>query len=388
MRKETVILGIESSCDETGVGVVRGMQVLSNCIASSSNLHAQYGGVVPELAARAHIDYIVPTIKSALLEAGVALSDIDAFAVTAGPGLPGCLLVGAASAKALAAACKKPVYAIHHLAGHIAAGFGFGKDYAPNFLPCKTPCIALLASGGHTVLFRLDSNLQIEMIGATIDDAAGEAMDKAARLLGLGYPGGAALDALAQGGREEYAFPRALSSQEHMPKYMYDFSFSGLKTALLRQIALESGGFQSKQNSPQQITSAKSSPPQRASLQNSDTDTKYSPHTVLNETQRADLAASFISAIVDVLVAKSIAACTNFKINNLLVVGGVAANSQLRAALQKVCQERSIELVLPPLSMCGDNGAMIALGAAMRISAGGEPSNPNFSIFTSAACKF
>ncbi|HRQ01043.1 MAG TPA: tRNA (adenosine(37)-N6)-threonylcarbamoyltransferase complex transferase subunit TsaD, partial [Terrimesophilobacter sp.] len=286
---EPLVLGIETSCDETGVGIVRGTSLLANVIASSMDAHARYGGVVPEIAARAHLEALTPTLEAALSDADVTLSDVDAIAVTSGPGLAGALMVGVGAAKALAIALDKPLYAVNHLVGHIGAAII--TDDGIDTEPLETPTIALLVSGGHTELLLVrDLVSDVELLGATIDDAAGEAFDKVARLLGLGYPGGPEIDRAALGGSAEAVrFPRGLSKPADLEKHRYDFSFSGLKTAVARWVE-------------QHEDAGKPIP-------------------------LADAAASFREAVVDVLVTKAIAACTEHDIPRLLLGGGVVANA-------------------------------------------------------------
>ncbi|MGH2760111.1 MAG: tRNA (adenosine(37)-N6)-threonylcarbamoyltransferase complex transferase subunit TsaD [Actinomycetota bacterium] len=320
VRPEALILGIETSCDETAVGVVRGgTEVLSNVIASQADLHARYGGVVPEIAARAHVERMQPVIDKALRDAGIALREIDAVAATRGPGLIGALLVGYATGKALAAALGVPFSGVHHLEGHIFAGV-----LDPGIEP---PFIALVVSGGHTSLFAVNEFGRYELLGETLDDAAGEAFDKIARFLDLGYPGGPQIDRLAKrGDPDAIAFPRALSGQG------LDFSFSGLKTAVVRHVrrAEEAG----------------------------------------EKTKRSDVAASFQEAIVDVQVEKAIRAAQEREIPTIVAGGGVAANSRLRARLGAEAQAKGLTFVVPPPALCVDNGAMIAAAAHFRLGRG------------------
>ncbi|HRN29322.1 MAG TPA: tRNA (adenosine(37)-N6)-threonylcarbamoyltransferase complex transferase subunit TsaD [Terrimesophilobacter sp.] len=337
---EPLVLGIETSCDETGVGIVRGTSLLANVIASSMDAHARYGGVVPEIAARAHLEALTPTLEAALSDADVTLSDVDAIAVTSGPGLAGALMVGVGAAKALAIALDKPLYAVNHLVGHIGAAII--TDDGIDTEPLETPTIALLVSGGHTELLLVrDLVSDVELLGATIDDAAGEAFDKVARLLGLGYPGGPEIDRAALGGSAEAVrFPRGLSKPADLEKHRYDFSFSGLKTAVARWVE-------------QHEDAGKPIP-------------------------LADAAASFREAVVDVLVTKAIAACTEHDIPRLLLGGGVVANARLREAAAARCAEAGIRLRIPPLRLCTDNGAMIAALGAKLVAAGHPPSDLGF----------
>jgi N6-L-threonylcarbamoyladenine synthase len=319
---EPLVLGIETSCDETGIGIVRGTTLLADAVASSVDAHARFGGVVPEVASRAHLEAMVPTVHRALATAGVALSDLDALAVTSGPGLAGALLVGVAAAKAYALALDVPLYGVNHLASHVAVDV---LEHGP--LP--EPCIAMLVSGGHSSLLLVDDVTRaLQPLGQTIDDAAGEAFDKVARLLGLGFPGGPAIDRLAQDGdREAIAFPRA------KPKGTYDVSFSGLKTAVARWVEAHEGAV-----------------------------------------PIADVSASFQEAVVDVLTAKAVQACTDTGVDHLLIGGGVAANSRLRALAQERCDRAGIRLRVPRPGLCTDNGAMVAALGSRLVAAGVSPS--------------
>ncbi|MFZ4894815.1 tRNA (adenosine(37)-N6)-threonylcarbamoyltransferase complex transferase subunit TsaD [Plantibacter sp. Mn2098] len=336
-RDEPLVLGIETSCDETGIGIVRGRTLLSNTIASSMDEHARYGGVVPEVAARAHLEALEPTIAAALAEAGVTLQELDAVAVTSGPGLSGALMVGVGAAKALAVSLGKPLYAVNHLVGHVGADI---LDTADG--PFEYPTIALLVSGGHTSLLLVrDLVSDVELLGETIDDAAGEAFDKVARVLGLPYPGGPQIDrAAASGDPKAIRFPRGLSLPKDMAAHRYDFSFSGLKTAVARWVeAREDAG---------------------------------------EVVPTADVAASFREAVVDVLVTKAIAACTDLGVPRLLLGGGVIANARLREVAAERTAAAGIALRIPPLQLCTDNGAMIAALASQLITAGNEPSSLDF----------
>ncbi len=367
-RTSPLILGIESSCDETGVGIVRGTELLANTVSSSMEEHVRFGGVIPEIASRAHLDAMVPTLRQALTDAGVALADVDAIAVTSGPGLAGALMVGVCAAKALALATGKPLYAINHLVAHVGvalldeslgrtAGDGGGDDgggvaagggAVPHDGGRLNNIGALLVSGGHTEILRVGSIAEdVELLGATIDDAAGEAFDKVARLLGLNYPGGPAIDALAKTGNPRaIRFPRGLT----VPKYMgtseapgphrYDFSFSGLKTAVAR--CVETFEAQGRQ------------PP------------------------LADIAASFQEAVLDVITAKAVLACREQGISTLLLGGGVAANSRLRQLAQERTVAAGITLLVPRLTLCTDNGAMVAALGAQLVMRGVRPSGTAF----------
>ena len=332
-----LILGIETSCDETGIGIVRGRTLLSNTIASSMDEHARYGGVVPEVAARAHLEALQPAIEAALAEAGVGLHDLDAVAVTSGPGLAGALMVGVGAAKALAVGLDKPLYAVNHLVGHIAADI-LDADAEP----LEYPTVALLVSGGHTSLLLVrDLTTDVELLGETVDDAAGEAFDKVARLLGLPYPGGPQIDRAAVGGDPNaIRFPRGLSRASDMAKHRYDFSFSGLKTAVARWME------------------------QQKAQGN-----EYSP---------ADVAASFREAVVDVLVTKALDACAQYGMTRLLLGGGVIANKRLREVAIERAAKAGVTVRIPQLSLCTDNGAMIAALAAELVMSGRQPSTLAF----------
>ncbi len=326
-----LVLGIETSCDETGIGIVRGTELLANVIASSMEEHARFGGVVPEVAARAHLEALEPTLRQALAEARVELHDLDAIAVTSGPGLSGALMVGVGAAKALAVATGKPLYAVNHLVGHVGADVIGGRDV-------EYPTVALLVSGGHTSLLLVrDLVSDVEQL----DDAAGEAFDKVARLLGLPYPGGPAIDAAAASGDPTaIRFPRGLSLPKDMAAHRYDFSFSGLKTAVARWV-------EQRQDAGEPVPVA-------------------------------DVAASFREAVVDVLVTKAIAACTDLGVPRLLLGGGVVANARLRALAEQKADAAGIALRVPPLSLCTDNGAMIAALGAQLVAAGRAPSTLAF----------
>jgi N6-L-threonylcarbamoyladenine synthase len=335
-RAAPLVLGIETSCDETGVGIVRGTDLLANAIASSMDEHARYGGVVPEVAARAHLEALGPTIRAALAEASVSLDELDAIAVTSGPGLAGALMVGVGAAKALALSLDRPLYAVNHLVGHV------GADLLGDDAPLETPTIALLVSGGHTSLLLVrDLVSDVELLGETIDDAAGEAFDKVARLLGLPYPGGPEIDRAAVGGDPAaIAFPRGLTRPKDLERHRYDFSFSGLKTAVARWVERrEAAG---------------------------------------EPVPLADVAASFREAVVDVLVTKALAACSDLGVPRLLLGGGVVANARLREVAQQRADASGVALRIPPLSLCTDNGAMIAALGARLIMAGDEPSGLGF----------
>ena len=329
---EPLILGIESSCDETGVGIVRGNELLANEVASSVEQHVRFGGVVPEVASRAHLEAMVPALERALAAADVDLSELDGIAVTAGPGLMGALVVGLARAKALAAYTNKPLYGLNHLAGHVAVDL---LDHGS--LP--TPAGALLVSGGHTELLVVDDiATSITQVGSTIDDAAGEAYDKVARVLGLPYPGGPVIDKAAQlGDPNAIRFPRGLTAKHDMEKHRWDYSFSGLKTAVSRWVEMR----------------------ERDGLD-----------VPLN-----DVAASFQEAVCDVLTAKAVDLCQEKGLTHFLIGGGVAANSRLRGLLEERMNAAGVELRRPRPGLCTDNGAMIAVLGSEVVKSGGKPSS-------------
>ena len=324
MSDTPLVLGIETSCDETGVGIVHGTELLVDAIASSVDEHARFGGVVPEVASRAHLESMVPMIERACRQAGVALTDLDGIAVTAGPGLAGALMVGVASAKALALSLGLPLYGVNHLASHVAVDI---VEHGP--LP--EPTMAMLVSGGHSSLLLVpDVTRDVRSLGSTIDDAAGEAFDKVARVLGLPFPGGPHIDRASGDGQITIDFPRGLTGRKDMERHRFDFSFSGLKTAVTRWV----------------------------------------------ETRRAageavpvpDVAASFQEAVVDVLTRKAVLACREHDVAALQVGGGVAANSRLRAMAQQRCDEAGVALRVPRRALCTDNGAMVAaLGAQLML---------------------
>ena len=331
MTDEPLVLGIETSCDETGVGIVRGHTLLADTVASSVEEHARFGGVVPEVASRAHLEAMVPTIERAAETAGIALDDIDAVAVTSGPGLAGALLVGVASAKALALGLGKPIYGVNHLAAHVAVD---QLEHGP--LP--EPCLAMLVSGGHSSLLEVtDVTVGVEPMGSTIDDAAGEAFDKVARLLGLPFPGGPHIDKQARSGNSvAIDFPRGLTSRRDLERHRFDFSFSGLKTAVARWVEAQ----------------------QREGV------------TI----DVADVAASFQEAVCDVLTRKAIDAATSRGIEDILIGGGVAANSRLRAMAEERASAAGIRVRVPRPGLCTDNGAMVAALGSELVSRGRTPS--------------
>jgi N6-L-threonylcarbamoyladenine synthase len=330
---EPLVLGIETSCDETGVGIVRGHELLANEIASSVEEHARFGGVVPEVASRAHLESIEPALARACREAGVQLADVDAIAVTAGPGLVGALLVGVATAKALAVALGVPVYGVNHLASHVVV-----DELQHGELP--DPTIGLLVSGGHSSLLMVaDGTERIDLLGQTLDDAAGEAFDKVARLLGLPFPGGPWIDRAARDGDPDSIwFPRGLSTERD--RYPYDFSFSGLKTAVSRWVkAREESG---------------------------------------EAVPVADVAASVQEAIADVLTERLVAACVDHGVGHAVLGGGVAANSRLRAMAEARCEAAGLVLRVPRPELCTDNGAMVAALGSRLVRSGVAPSPLDF----------
>lgn len=321
-NEDVLILAIESSCDETAAAVVKnGREVLSNVINSQIDIHTEYGGVVPEIASRKHIENINPVIKKALSDAGVTLDDITAIGVTYGPGLVGALLVGVAEAKAIAFAKKKPLVGVHHIEGHISANYIENKDLEP-------PFVSLVVSGGHTHLVKVEEYGKYEIVGRTRDDAAGEAFDKVARAVGLGYPGGPKVDKLAkEGNPDAIKFPRA--NVENSP---YDFSFSGIKSAVLNYInSAEMKG---------------------------------------EEINRADLVASFQKAVVDALVSRAIMLVKELGMDKLAIAGGVASNSALREALKSECEANGIKFYSPSPKLCTDNAVMIGAAAYYEYMAG------------------
>jgi len=325
---EPLVLGFETSCDETGIGLVRGHTLLSDALATSMAEHERFGGVVPEIASRAHLEAMVPTVHRALADAGASMDDVDAIAVTAGPGLTGALLVGVAAAKAYALALDKPLYGVNHLAAHVAVDeLEHGR--------LAEPSIAMLVSGGHSSLLLVpDLSRDVQPLGQTIDDAAGEAFDKVARVLGMPFPGGPPIDRAARDGDPgSISFPRGLTGPRDAP---YDFSFSGLKTAVARWV--EARG---RAGEPVPV---------------------------------ADVAAAFQEAVVDVLTAKAVRACRDHGVDHLVIGGGVAANSRLRALAAERCADAGIVLRTPSPRLCTDNGAMVAALGSRLVQAGVAPS--------------
>jgi N6-L-threonylcarbamoyladenine synthase len=329
---EPLVLGIETSCDETGVALVRGNELLVDAVASSMEEHARYGGIIPEVASRAHLEAMIPTIQRALGDADVDLSEVDAIAVTAGPGLVGPLTIGASAAKALSIGLNKPLYGVNHVIGHACV-----DQLVDGPLPERA--MALVVSGGHSSLLMVDDiATNVTELGSTLDDAAGEAFDKVGRLLGLPYPGGPHIDRLArEGDPSAIRFPRGLTAAKDQAKHAYDFSFSGLKTAVARWV-------EARTDAGQAIP--------------------------VN-----DVAASFAEAVADVLTAKTIAACHKHGVDTLVIGGGFSANSQLREMAAKRCAEAGIDLRIPPIRYCTDNGAMIAALGSAVVRAGVAPSS-------------
>lgn len=332
---EPLILGIESTCDETGVALVRGRELLGDVVATSMDEYARFGGIIPEIASRAHLEAFLPTLDAALERAGVALSDVDAIAVSAGPGLIGSLTVGVSAAKALAVSLGKPIYGVNHVIGHIAVDELIDGPVPERF-------IGLIVSGGHSSLLDIHGlATDVVELGGTLDDAAGEAFDKVGRLLGLPYPGGPHVDRLSQEGNvEAIRFPRGLAAAKDRERHRYDFSFSGLKTAVARYVeSLADAG---------------------------------------QEVPEADVCAAFSEAVNDSLTAKAVRACQDTGCDTLVIGGGFSANSRLRALAAQRCEEAGITLRLPPLKYCTDNGAQIAALGAAAARAGVEPSPMDF----------
>jgi N6-L-threonylcarbamoyladenine synthase len=329
-----LVLGIETSCDETGIGIVQGHELLADAVASSVEEHARFGGVVPEVASRAHLEAMVPTIQRACDTAGIALTDVDAIAVTAGPGLAGALLVGVAAAKALAIGLDKPLYGVNHLAAHVAV-----DQLQHGALP--EPCLAMLVSGGHSSLLRVTDITEpeggVQPMGATIDDAAGEAFDKVARILGLGFPGGPVIDRMAASGSSvAIDFPHGLTSRRDLERHRFDFSFSGLKTAVARWV-------EARERSGEPVPVA-------------------------------DVAASFQEAVCDVLVRKALDAAAAEGIEELVLGGGVSANSRLRALAEERGARVGVRVRVPRPGLCTDNGAMVAALGSEMVARGRTPS--------------
>jgi len=320
MKKELLILGIESSCDETAASVVAGgNKVLSNIIASQADIHKQFGGVVPEIASRHHVEVITAIIDEAMSTAGTSFSDLDGIAVCQGPGLVGSLIVGLQAAKALSFAHKIPLIPVHHIAAHIYANALEGE--------MQFPLIALVVSGGHTELILMRNHNQFEYLGRTLDDAVGEAYDKVARILEIGYPGGPIIDKLATTGSDTYNLPRVW-----LDKNAFDFSFSGLKSAVINLA--------------------------------------HNTRQRGEEIDHANLAASFQGSVIEVLTAKTMNALAKYNVKNLVVAGGVAANSGLRKSLAEAAKEKDIKLMIPAFKYCTDNAAMIAAAGSVNFAQG------------------
>ncbi len=334
--KDALVLGIESTCDETGVALVRGGQLLADRTATSMDEYARYGGIIPEIASRAHLESFLPTLEAALDEAGVQLSDVDAVAVAAGPGLVGSLTVGICAGKALAASLGVPVYGVNHVLGHLAV-----DELVHGPLPDKF--IGLVVSGGHSNLLLVNNiATDVRELGGTLDDAAGEAFDKVGRLLGLPYPGGPHVDRLAQqGDREAIKFPRGLSGGRDKERYRYDFSFSGLKTAVSRYV-------KAKELRGEPIS-------------------------------KADICAGFSEAVNDSLTAKAVRAALDHDVKTIVVGGGFSANSRLRELLTERANAVGVEVRIPPIRFCTDNGAQIAAMGSQLVRNGVEPSTLQFS---------
>ncbi|MBH9980533.1 MULTISPECIES: tRNA (adenosine(37)-N6)-threonylcarbamoyltransferase complex transferase subunit TsaD [Bifidobacterium] len=334
---EPLVLGIESTCDETAAALVQGNCLLSNVVASSMNEHARYGGVIPEIASRAHAESFVPVVSKALKDADMDLSQVDAIAVSAGPGLAGCLAVGVSGAKALAWAAKKPLYGINHVIGHIAVT-------QLQFGPFPQNALALIVSGGHTSLLHVDDLARsVQVVGTTLDDAAGECFDKIARLLGFPYPGGPHIDRHARlGDPHAIAVPQGLTKGRAGADHPYDFSFSGVKTAVARWVERR----------------------QQAGL----------------DIPVDDVCASLADSVATVLSRKAMAACHRFDTDTLIVGGGFSANSQLRGKLREFGDQEGVRVRIPKIKLCTDNGAMVAMLGVNLVQAGLSPSAPDFSI--------
>ena len=334
---QPIVLGIETSCDETGIGIVKGNTLLSDVLASSVEEQARFGGVVPEVASRAHVEAMIPILQKCVINAGIKLKDLDAIAVTSGPGLAGALVTGVAAAKALSVVLDKPIYGVNHLAAHVAVDTLENGD-----LP--RPCLALLVSGGHSSLLQVDNiTFKVNSLGKTLDDAAGEAFDKVARVLGLPFPGGPWIDKAAQcGDPSSIEFPQGLMSKEDLITHKFDFSFSGLKTAVARWV-------EAWQKTGEIIPVS-------------------------------DVAASFQEAVVEVLVKKTLLAAKETGIDTIIVGGGVAANSRLRSMITQKAQEHKLLVRIPKPSLCTDNGAMVAALGSQLVKEGIKPSELNFEV--------
>lgn len=335
MTAEPLILGIESTCDETGVALVRDRELLADVTATSMDQHARYGGIIPEIASRAHLESFLPTMRAALEKAGVDLDQVDAIACAAGPGLVGSLTVGISAAKALAASLNKPLYGVNHVIGHLAVDELVDGPFPDHF-------VGLIVSGGHSNLLDVHNiATDVRELGGTLDDAAGEAFDKVGRMLGTPYPGGPHVDRLAQAGNKKaIRFPRGLASSKDKNAHRYDFSFSGLKTAVARYVeGLEQAG---------------------------------------RQVPAEDVCAGFSEAINDSLTAKAVLAAQDLGCSTIVVGGGYSANSRLRELLSARAQSAGLEVRLPPLRFCTDNGAQIAAIGSALVREGVEPSDPSF----------
>ena len=334
---QPIVLGIETSCDETGIGIVKGNTLLSDVLASSVEEQARFGGVVPEVASRAHVEAMIPILQKCVINAGIKLKDLDAIAVTSGPGLAGALVTGVAAAKALSVVLDKPIYGVNHLAAHVAVDTLENGD-----LP--RPCLALLVSGGHSSLLQVDNiNFKVNSLGKTLDDAAGEAFDKVARVLGLPFPGGPWIDKAAQCGDPlSIEFPQGLMSKEDLITHKFDFSFSGLKTAVARWV-------EAWQKTGEIIPVS-------------------------------DVAASFQEAVVEVLVKKTLMAAKETGIETVVIGGGVAANSRLRTMAQSMAEKENIRVRIPRPGLCTDNGAMVASLGSQLFKNQIEPSKITFEV--------
>ena len=335
MTAQPLILGIESTCDETGVALVRGRELLADVTATSMDQHARYGGIIPEIASRAHLEAFLPTMKAALDKAGVSLSEVDAIACAAGPGLVGSLTVGISAAKALAASLDKPLYGVNHVIGHLAVDELVDGPFPDHF-------VGLIVSGGHSNLLDVRNiATDVRELGGTLDDAAGEAFDKVGRMLGTPYPGGPHVDRMSQAGdRKAIRFPRGLASAKDKDAHRYDFSFSGLKTAVARYVeGIKQSG---------------------------------------KEVPAEDVCAGFSEAVNDSLTAKAVRAAKDLGCSTIVVGGGYSANSRLRELLAARAQSAGIEVRLPPLRFCTDNGAQIAAIGSALVREGVAPSDPEF----------
>ncbi|MDR2799541.1 MAG: tRNA (adenosine(37)-N6)-threonylcarbamoyltransferase complex transferase subunit TsaD [Bifidobacteriaceae bacterium] len=356
----STILGVESTCDETGIGIVKDGISLANCIASSADEHARWGGVIPEIASRAHLEALEPTLNRALEKANISLSEIDAVSVAAGPGLAGCLAVGASYAKGLAYALQVPLFGVNHVIAHIFAGslssqtstsFTSSTSTTSSISTISTPSfpesfIGLVVSGGHTSIIK-KAGEKISVIGSTTDDAAGECFDKVGRLLGLDYPAGEKIDRLAKDGDPNFVdFPKGYTQKKHYENHRFDFSFSGLKTAVARFL-------ESNENQ------------------------------IENVQFRKDVSAALAKSVSEVLVDKTLDAAKFFEIDSIVIGGGFSANSQLREKFKKCCTELDFNLFIPPLDLCTDNGAMIAKLGEILFEKGAGPSPLDFSIDSS-----